>query len=113
MSLANLSRIESLSGQRQGCPFGCPGPLDEIDRLLPCCNARNVEKVGLEGTFQPDSFYRIRRLDILADRTMTRIATGSITDIQSTAGRLTAADLLAGHHSFLQKSGAHRSQPAR
>jgi hypothetical protein len=61
MSLANLSRIESLSGQRQGCPFGCPGPLDEIDRLLPCCNARNVEKVGLEGTFQPDSFYRIRR----------------------------------------------------
>jgi hypothetical protein len=49
-------------------------------------------------------------LDIVAGRTMTRIATGSITDIQSTAGRLTAADLLAGHHSFLTRP---ESLPAR
>jgi len=42
-----------MSGERQAGLSGCPWPLDQ---LLPCRNASNVEKVGLEGTFQPDSF---------------------------------------------------------
>ncbi len=35
MFLANPSRIESMSGERQGWPSGCPWPLDRIDRLQP------------------------------------------------------------------------------
>jgi hypothetical protein len=35
MSLANPSRIESMSGERQGWLSGCPWPLDRIDRPQP------------------------------------------------------------------------------
>ena len=116
MSLANLSRIESMIGQRQDWPFGLSwaARLDRSAAAVLQCPKRRESRAGRDIPARlvlshPAGF----GLDILADRTMTRIATGSITDIQSTAGRLTAADLLAGHHSFLQKSGAHRSQPAR
>jgi hypothetical protein len=58
MSRANPLRIESMSGgERRGCPFGLSWAA-RLDRsAAACCNAPNVEKVGLEGTFQPDSFY--------------------------------------------------------
>jgi len=56
ISLANLSRIESMSGERQGWPFGLSlaARLDRSAAAVLQCS--NVEKVGLEGTFQPDSF---------------------------------------------------------
>jgi hypothetical protein len=60
MSLANPSRIESMSGERQGLAFRAVlGRSIRSIRCSLCCNSPNVEKVGLEGSptrSEPDGF---------------------------------------------------------